>query len=147
MEDHMDNLEQILQEDNLGMDPSSLKLLSNDGQDAIYYLAVPGAEAVDRWRALRGLVKETHYWPVLLGTDEDVGFHEDASEDKDHPPTSNIIEDALTIDPVAWLRRDRRAELSFLLDSMAQTMGKEEFASLREQLLDEEEFGDKPPHG
>ena len=55
----MDNPAGILQQQ--GMNTASLTPL----RGGIYYLTVPGSEALSRWRALRAIVHQTNLWPVL----------------------------------------------------------------------------------
>ena len=51
-----------------GIDTTSLQCLIGADHEPVYYLAVPGEEAIARWQTLRALVPEMRYWPVILGT-------------------------------------------------------------------------------
>ena len=58
-----------------GIAASSLELLfSSDGHE-VYGLTVPGARALATWGELRDLSEQTGYWPVILGSNEEVELH------------------------------------------------------------------------
>ncbi len=67
-----------------------------------YYLSVPGAEAVARWSALRNIFDETHYWPVVLGGDGELGRHLEALANGHD--SGQILTQARGQDGEAWLR-------------------------------------------
>src|SRR6202011_4100367 len=86
----------------LDLPSSALGSLSCAGGD--YYVEVRGIEAVARWSALRNIVEESGYWPVLLGGAADLARHTAAL---DLPPTGGsgeVLAEARGLDSEAWLR-------------------------------------------
>lgn len=67
-------LKAILQSN--GIDSTSLQCLIGADQEAVYYLPIPGEEAIARWEMLRKLAPETGYWPVILGAEDPLHWNE-----------------------------------------------------------------------
>jgi hypothetical protein len=61
-----------------GFDASSLARLDWIPDGLCYRLTVPGRDAVAAWKALRKRVEATGYWPLLLGPEEELAYHEEA---------------------------------------------------------------------
>jgi hypothetical protein len=53
----------------LGLDEAGLQSLFERGEEKGYYLAVPGATALDLWQKLRDQIEQTGFWPMLLRDD------------------------------------------------------------------------------
>lgn len=94
-----------------GISSESLRPLSDGASEPVgYYLPLSGAEAVARWSALRNVVDQIGYWPVLLGGDADLADHVAAIADSRSGGSAQILADARGLDTEAWLR-DRLAVL------------------------------------
>ncbi len=86
--------------------PSSLRVLAETGGGpGCFYLEVPGDEAVARWSALRNIVEETGYWPVLLGGQADLERRKQLIANLDARSSEQIIAEARVLDSQAWLRQ------------------------------------------
>jgi hypothetical protein len=95
----MPDLAKILQAHGIGDSPLH-RLNDTDS----YYLAVPGAQAVERWSALRNIFEETGHWPVLLGGDDDLAHHQEALIALQTPNSEQILADARALAGEPWLR-------------------------------------------
>ncbi len=69
----MEELKSVLERH--GIRTKTLRLFADVDVGSIYSLTVDGADVIERWHALRGLVEQTGCWPVLLGNDESVEAH------------------------------------------------------------------------
>src|SRR5690349_21253933 len=95
----MNNVVDVLQQQ--GMDTTSLTSLRDD----IYYLTVPGSEALSCWHALRASARQTNFWPVIVGGDElDVELVLEELEYESDESPQEIVQAGLAIDPISWLR-------------------------------------------
>jgi len=107
----MTDLEKTLRE--AGIDTSSFKVLFGEGKEAIYTLSTHGSAAIALWQVLRKLVEETGYWPVVLGSKNDMETHLTFLEQYgDLSIVPEVIEDGLRIDAKGWLD----ANLAFILE-------------------------------
>jgi hypothetical protein len=82
--------------------------------EPIYAFQVAGSQAVSTWRILHSLVSDTGYWPVLLGTDEDLERHSEGLNAIDSAFTSSQATSLATVDaiiPEDWFRARLRASL------------------------------------
>jgi Domain of unknown function (DUF4253) len=98
----MDKLADILR--TAGVDASTLDLIFQADMEAIHRLTVPGAQAVETWEKLRGLVPQTGCWPVLLGDDQALQALQDQLKHLRYPRAVRILEEAAAIDPSEWFR-------------------------------------------
>lgn len=96
----MDKLAETLRA--AGVDVSTLEMIFHADMEAIHRLTVPGAEAIQTWERLRGLVPQTGYWPVLLGDDRDLEDLREHLERLRYPRAARILEEAATLDPEKW---------------------------------------------
>jgi hypothetical protein len=94
-----------------GAEVSSLALLFDNGQEPVYHLVVSGAQAVAVWRQLRTLLPQTGCWPVLLGDDDCTKQMQKAAKQEASFKTKTILEEARTINPVAWFNNRYLEEL------------------------------------
>ena len=64
-----------------GFDPGRVQTLVDLAPQPILRLSHPGGDAaVTAWRKLRAIADATGHWPVLLGTEEEVGYREDLED-------------------------------------------------------------------
>jgi hypothetical protein len=96
----MSNPRSVLQ--SFSIDTATLAPLTEENTDGIYTVAVPAKEVLSVWRRLRDAAPQTGYWPVLLGGSDDLGIHQEQIEDDERTP-ADIIQQGLSIDPLAWL--------------------------------------------
>src|SRR4051794_36390775 len=103
----MDKLKQELLK--AGIDVSSLRPLSEDSDVPSYRLTVSGGDTViEAWRLIRGLVDRTGYWPVLLGSPEELDYRDD-SEAVTRALMTETLNFATTLSGAGWLKA-RQAE-------------------------------------
>ena len=98
----MSTIEEVLRTHEVETD--TLQVLSGEGEETIYYLSTDGADAIELWRKLRGLVAESGYWPVVVGGREDLDEHLVALTRHQGKATGEIIESSLSIDGREWVR-------------------------------------------
>src|SRR5690349_16119898 len=92
-----------------GIDTATLRPLEG-ASDPIQLLTTSGAEALSLWRRLRVVVPELGYWPLLLGTGEDLEMHLENLEEADEDTgTLELLEAAERIDPEAWFAQQGNA--------------------------------------
>jgi hypothetical protein len=84
-----------------GIADSSLQRLNEVDS---YYLAVPGAEVVARWSALRNIFEETGYWPVVLGGADDLARHKQELANQGSADHDQILAGARAHNGEVWLR-------------------------------------------
>lgn len=84
-------------------------------QYSIWVMHVPGRQALETWRKLRGIVDRTGAWPVLAGPPEgmDDPLREILQESDDD--LTRLINKGLDLDAEAWLAR-RAAEAPEIYD-------------------------------
>ncbi len=87
-----------------GMDVRSLRERWPGDTGPIYSLAVPGAEAIARWRQARALVDRTGHWPVLLGPERSLQPLSEVLSFAGDQRTADLLADALALDVPAWLQ-------------------------------------------
>jgi hypothetical protein len=94
-----------------GLNAPSLRRLE-ESPEGVFVLTVTADQAETRWRRLRAVVDETGYWPVLLGSDEDLDLHrenleiaQDAGEESE---AGRILHAAKLFDPAQWVERQLR---------------------------------------
>lgn len=95
------DLSTILQSN--GIDTTGLECLTGVDDEAVYYLPIPGVEAIARWQILRALVPRTGYWPVILGTQDHLEWHVmELREHRDLPSPEVLLEAARNVDAETW---------------------------------------------
>ncbi len=115
----MDKLADILPA--AGVDVSTLDVIFQADMETIHRLTVPGAQAIETWEKLHGLLPQTGCWPVLLGNDSNLDTLKDHLKRLRFPWAVRILEEAVTIDPLQWFENRR-------LDEIDQLQGKLEYA-------------------
>jgi Domain of unknown function (DUF4253) len=115
----MDKLADILSA--AGVDVSTLDVILQADMETIHRLTVPGAQAIETWEKVRGLVPQTGCWPVLLGDDSTLEALKDNLQRLRYPRAVRILEEAATIEPLQWFENR-------LLDEIDQLQGRLEYA-------------------
>jgi hypothetical protein len=72
--------------------------------EEIYLLDTVKSSALLQWQRLRALVNSTGYWPIILGDEEGLTYHEEQFTIQDAQNRS-ILNEAASIDAEAWLDR------------------------------------------
>ena len=98
----MDKLADILRA--AGVDASTPETIFQADMEAVHRLTVPGAEAIQTWERLRGLVPQTGYWPVLLGDERGLENLREHLKRLRYPRAARILEEAATIAAAAARR-------------------------------------------
>jgi hypothetical protein len=105
----MSTIEEVLRTH--GVEAGTLQVLSGEGKETIYYLSTDGADAIELWRKLRGLVAESGYWPVVVGDREDLDERLDALTRHQGTSTGGIIGSSRSIDGREWVRKAYEADV------------------------------------
>jgi Domain of unknown function (DUF4253) len=100
------------------VDCQSLRLLWEIDNVSVYGLTVGGTEAINLWNYLRQLNDESHYYPLLLGGEEEIEKHQEYWERFAVPENeiieidavSAVINRASTLDAEKWFC-DRAQEM------------------------------------
>ncbi|RIH80830.1 hypothetical protein Mterra_03441 [Calidithermus terrae] len=94
-----------------GIATHALDTLLESSDLSIPALPVRGHEALELWTRLRDLFPQTGHWPLVLGDDEELGFHRDqlGFKQQDGLTTRDLLEQARSIDLQAWFA-ERRAQ-------------------------------------
>lgn len=84
-----------------GLDVSTLATAEyqREGDDPIYLLRIPIHQALEQWDALRILVPETGYWPVI-------GWDRFKRPPWEEEPTQEIINKGVHLDVHEWFERE-----------------------------------------
>jgi hypothetical protein len=108
----MSKLKQVLK--NHGVDAANLDVLFGNGREAVHGLMTDGASAVELWRRLRLAAGEIGYWPVILGSDQDLDQHNESfrmiSEESGRGSAMDIIAAGMKVDVTAWLTQRAAAD-------------------------------------
>ncbi len=107
-----------------GLDTTTFSTFAELPEGAIHSLVVHGTQAIDTWRALRGLVETTKHWPVLLGPRDETDQILERFEEDDSASEILRRADELPPDP-ALLAKRRRDKERQAMKEYAQTLGKE----------------------
>jgi Domain of unknown function (DUF4253) len=83
------------------VDCRSLKLLWEIDSKRVYGLTVSRAEAIDRWHRLRQLINESKYYPVILGCEDEIEWHNEYIA-RSSVSINVIIDRASTLDAKKW---------------------------------------------
>lgn len=77
----------------------------------LYWLKVPGQQALDDWQKLRALVEQTQYWPVILGPASNLDSLQDLWQafDNENSP-AEILKQAVGLDLEQWLSENSFAD-------------------------------------
>ena len=119
--------------------PAGEVLVTSSGE-ALCVLSTHGSQAIQLWRRLREVVSLTGYWPVLVGSDEDLDSLRERLELSDFGSTQELIDRGLAIDVAQWLEQKHEVEVDECLE-----FGIELFsASADESLGSREEFRGLP---
>jgi Domain of unknown function (DUF4253) len=83
------------------VDCRSLKLLWEIDSKRVYGLTVSRAEAIDRWHRLRQLINESKYYPVILGCEDEIEWHNEYIA-RSSVSINAIVDRASTLDAKKW---------------------------------------------
>jgi hypothetical protein len=73
-------------------------------ESPLYLLAVPGKQALENWQKLHGLVKQSQYWPVVMGPASNFDSLQDLWPEADSLPTpAALLKKAASLDLAGWL--------------------------------------------
>ncbi|HZL35154.1 MAG TPA: DUF4253 domain-containing protein [Tepidisphaeraceae bacterium] len=100
----MSKLKQVLK--NNGINPRGLDLLLGSGREAIHGLVADGASAIELSRRLRLAAGEIGYWPLIMGSDDDLDRHGGSllsSLECERGSSRDLISLAARIDVPRWL--------------------------------------------
>lgn len=94
------------------VDCRSLKLLWEIDRVKVYGLTVSGSEAINQWNHLRQLTEKSKYYPLVLGADEEIKWHQHSwqpyviSSDEiiDRDAVSAILDRASKLNAENWFR-------------------------------------------
>ena len=93
------HLEEILQHHGFDLSSLSLPAYQRAGKDhPIYLLQIPAMQALEQWEALRNLVPETGYWPVI-------GWNRFKQPPWEEETFQEILGAASQVDVQAWLQQ------------------------------------------
>jgi len=87
-----------------GVDTATLENVYEFAGKNFYGLRVNGAQAVDLWRKLRGLVEKTGRWPVIAGAPISVDGHADFMKSSEIDKPENVLARAEKAPAEKWFK-------------------------------------------
>jgi len=96
----------------LDIEISTLQAIDLATSEVFYTLTVPRSQAYPLWDALRNKNTLLAYWPLILGTEDDLSVHQQDFTDPNIDSVPQIISNAHRLDRCAWISK-RLHELGY----------------------------------